>query len=164
MWVLTEGHRSILVELTCTRELTNHEDGFLKDKKCVIKDCDTTFRQSFRTCLRREVVKRVGLRPRSPNLNARLERFFGSLKSGCLRKLILSGGNATCKTVRAFPHIITLKAVTRVWQRTDRADESSAGHECRDRNDEAFWWFASIVSTRGLACPMGTRSAPLRSQ
>ena len=44
----------------------------------------------------------VRLPPRSPNLNAHLERFFGSLKSECLHKLILFGETATRKAVRAF--------------------------------------------------------------
>ena len=39
---------------------------------------------------------------RRPNLNAHLERFFGSLKSECLHKLILFGETSTRKAVRAF--------------------------------------------------------------
>ena len=84
------------------RELTNHEDGFLNDKKYLIMDRDATFSRSFRACLRREGVKPVRLPPRSPNLNAHLERFFGSLKSECLYKLILFGENATRRAVRTF--------------------------------------------------------------
>ena len=84
------------------RELTNHEDRFLNDKKYLIMDRDATFSKSFRACLRREGVKPVRLPPRSPNLNAHLERFFGSLKSECLYKLILFGENATRRAVRSF--------------------------------------------------------------
>jgi putative transposase len=87
---------------TIALELTNHEDGFLNDKKYLIMDRDATFSKSFRTCLRREGVKPVRLPPRSPNLNAHLERFFGSLKSECLHKLILFGETATRKAVRDF--------------------------------------------------------------
>ena len=87
---------------TIALELTNHEDGFLKDKKYLIMDRDATFGRSFRGCLRREGVKPVRLPPRSPNLNAHLERFFGTLKSECLHKLILFGEIATRKAVRAF--------------------------------------------------------------
>ncbi|MGB0599670.1 MAG: integrase core domain-containing protein [Rubripirellula sp.] len=65
-------------------------------------DRDTTFGKSFRACLRREGVKSVRLPPRSPNLNAHLERFFGSLKSECLHKLIRFGEAATRKAVRSF--------------------------------------------------------------
>ncbi len=87
---------------TIARELTNHEDGFLKDKKYLIMDRDGTFSQSFRKFLRGEGVMPIRLPPRSPNLNAHLERFFGSLKSECLSKLILFGENATRRGVRAF--------------------------------------------------------------
>jgi putative transposase len=87
---------------TIARELTNYEDGFLKDKKYLIMDRDATFSQSFRDFLRNEGVKPVRLPPRSPNLNAHLERFFGSLKSECVHKLILFGETATHKAVGAF--------------------------------------------------------------
>jgi transposase InsO family protein len=87
---------------TVTLELTNHEDGFLKDKKYLIMDRDATFSKSFRDFLRREGVKSVRFPPRSPNLNARLERFFRSLQSECLHKLILFGETATRKAIRAF--------------------------------------------------------------
>ena len=87
---------------TVARELTNSEDGFLKSKKYLIMDRDATFSKSFRACLRRESVKPVRLPPRSPNLNAHLERFFGSLKSECLYKLILFGETATRRAVSAF--------------------------------------------------------------
>ena len=66
---------------TITLELTNHEDGFLKQKKYLIMVRDVTFSQSFRDFLRNEGVKPVRLPPRSPNLSAHLERFFGSLKA-----------------------------------------------------------------------------------
>ena len=87
---------------TVARELTNSEDGFLKSKKYLIMDRDATFSKSFRACLRREAVKPVRLPPRSPNLNAHLERFFGSLKSECLYKLILFGETATRRAVRSY--------------------------------------------------------------
>ncbi|MDA7875048.1 hypothetical protein N9B17_07725, partial [Rhodopirellula sp.] len=57
---------------TFALELTNHEDGFLKENKYLIMDRDATFSVSFRACLRREGVKSVRLPPRSPNLNAHL--------------------------------------------------------------------------------------------
>ena len=87
---------------TIALELNNHEDGFLKENKYLIMDRDPTFSVSFRACLRREGVKSVRLPPRSPNLNAHLERFFGSLKSECLYKLILFGETATRRAVRSF--------------------------------------------------------------
>ena len=87
---------------TFALELTNREDGFLKENKYLIMDRDATFSVSLCACLRREGVKSVRLPPRSPNLNAHLERFFGSLKSECLYKLILFGETATRRAVRSF--------------------------------------------------------------
>ena len=87
---------------TVALELTNHEDGFLNDKKYLMMDRDATFSQTFRDFLRNDGVKPVRLPPRSPNLNAHLERFFGSLKSECLYKLILFGETATRRAVRSF--------------------------------------------------------------
>ncbi len=65
-------------------------------------DRDARFSKSFRACLRREGLKPVRLLPRSPNFNAHLERFFGSLKTECLHKLILFGETTTRKAVRAL--------------------------------------------------------------
>jgi transposase InsO family protein len=87
---------------TIARELTNHEDGFLNGKRYLIMDRDTKFCASFRAFLSDEGVKSVRLPPRAPNLNSHLERFFGSLKSECLHRLILFGENATRKAVRSF--------------------------------------------------------------
>lgn len=84
------------------RELTNCEDGILNVKQYLIMDRDTKFCESFRQFLSDEGIKSVRLPPRSPNLNAHLERFFGSLKSECLHQLILFGETATRRVVRAF--------------------------------------------------------------
>ena len=87
---------------TIALELTNYEDGFRKDKGYLIMDRDATFGRSFRACLKREGVKPVRLPPRSPTLYEHLERFFGSLKSECIYKLILFGETATRRAVRAL--------------------------------------------------------------
>jgi putative transposase len=87
---------------TVALELTNCEDGFLGGKRYLIMDRDTKFCASFRAFLSDEGVKSVRLPPRAPNLNAHLERFFGSLKSECVHRLILFGENATRGAVRQF--------------------------------------------------------------
>ena len=84
------------------RELTNHEDGFLNGKKYLIMDRDTKFSESFRSFLSEESVEPVRLPPRSPNMNAHLERFFGSLKSECLDRLILFGETAMRNAVSQY--------------------------------------------------------------
>ena len=54
-------------------------------------DRDAKFCTAFRDILEAEDIKSVRLPPQSPNLNAHLERFFGSLKSECLDKIIFFG-------------------------------------------------------------------------
>ena len=61
---------------TVALELTNHEDGFLNDKKYLIMDRDVNFSKSFRACLRREGVKRVRLPPRSPQFKCTPGKIF----------------------------------------------------------------------------------------
>ena len=48
-------------DTTTARELTNPQDGLLKDKKYLILDRETTFNESFRGCLQKEGVKPVPL-------------------------------------------------------------------------------------------------------
>jgi hypothetical protein len=84
------------------RELTNHEDGFLNGKRYLIMDRDAKFCESFRSLLSDQDVKPVRLPPRSPNMNAHLERFFGSLKSECLARLILFGEKAMRNAVGQY--------------------------------------------------------------
>ena len=73
------------------RELTNFEDGFLNDKRYLIMDRDGAFCPAFRALLRQSGVEPIVLPPKSPNLNAHLERFFRSLKSECLDRMIFFG-------------------------------------------------------------------------
>ncbi len=65
-------------------------------------DRDTKFYESFRALLSNEGIEPVRLPSRSPNLNAHLERFFGSIKSDCLNRLILFGEKATRNAVRQY--------------------------------------------------------------
>ena len=58
------------------RNLTDAEDGFLKGKRYILMDRDTKFCQAFREILTSAGVEPALLPPRSPNLNAHLERFF----------------------------------------------------------------------------------------
>ncbi len=65
-------------------------------------DRDATFCESFRTMLRDEGIEPIRLPPRSPNLNAYVERFFRSLKSECLKRMIFFGENSLRNAVREF--------------------------------------------------------------
>ncbi len=71
------------------RNLTDAEDGFLKDKRYLI--LDPLYTREFRRLLRASGVEPLRLPARSLNLNAYAERFVLSIKSECLSKLVLVG-------------------------------------------------------------------------
>jgi putative transposase len=88
------------------RNVTDCEDGFLKGKKVLILDRDTKFPKSFKDALKREGIEPVLTPPRSPNCNAYIERFFRSIKSECLRRMIFFGEamlrNAITKYIKHY--------------------------------------------------------------
>ena len=96
----TNPHEAWMKQIA--RELTNIEDGFLVEKRYVVMDRDEKFSAAFREILASSGVKAVRLPPRSPNLNAHLERFFGSLKSECLDKMIFFGERSLQNAVGEF--------------------------------------------------------------
>jgi transposase InsO family protein len=73
------------------RNLTDCEDGFLKESRYLIHDRDPLFTRSFRKILDSSNVETVKLPPRSPNLNAYAERFVRSIKTECLAQIIPLG-------------------------------------------------------------------------
>jgi transposase InsO family protein len=75
----------------CARQLTDHFDGFLLDKRYLIHDRDTKFSEAFDALLRDSGVEPVVLPPKSPNLNAHCERFVRSIKEEVLNRMILMG-------------------------------------------------------------------------
>jgi len=72
-----------------TRDLTDFEEGFLKDAKYLIHDRAAVFGRKFKRTLVGAGVKPVKLPPRSPNLNAYCERFIRSIKEEALNHFIL---------------------------------------------------------------------------
>ena len=84
------------------QELTSAGDGFLEGKRDLIMDRNTKFSAAFRDVLAQAEVESVVLPPRSPNLNAHLERFFGSLKAECLDRIIFFGEDMLRRTVREY--------------------------------------------------------------
>jgi putative transposase len=84
------------------RQLTDFQDGFLRGKRYVLMDRDDKFCPAFQGLLEDEGVNPVRLPPRSPNLNAHLERFVGSLKSECLERMIFFGENMLRTALRQF--------------------------------------------------------------
>ncbi len=84
------------------RELTNCEDGFLLNKKLILMDRDGKICPTFRDFLEIEGAKQLRLPPRSPNLNAYIERFMRSIKSESLDKMIFFGEKSLRRAVRAY--------------------------------------------------------------
>jgi transposase InsO family protein len=63
--------------------------GFLVGKKHLIHDRDPLYTERFDSILKAVGVEPVKLPPRSPNLNAHVERFMRSVREECLDHLIL---------------------------------------------------------------------------
>jgi putative transposase len=82
------------------RNLTDSIDGFLNGSCYLLLDRDTKYSEAFCEILRQEQIKIVRLPPRSPNLNAHLERFMGSLKSEALARMIFFGEHSLHATVK----------------------------------------------------------------
>jgi transposase InsO family protein len=77
--------------LQVARNVTDAEVGFLRGKRYLLMDRDGKFSEMFRETLQASGVKPVRLPPRSPNLNANIERFMRSLKEECLDRMIFLG-------------------------------------------------------------------------
>ena len=75
----------------CARQLTDHFDGFLLDKRYLIHDRDSKFTEAFDQYLRDNGVEPVVLPPRSPNLNGHCERFVRSIKEESLNRMVFLG-------------------------------------------------------------------------
>jgi putative transposase len=84
------------------RNLSDFEDGFLKGKRYVLMDHDDKFSPAFREILETGGVDAVPLPPKSPNLNAHLERIHRSLKEECLSRLIFFGETCLRRAVTLF--------------------------------------------------------------
>jgi len=84
------------------RNLTGAEDGFLKGKRYMLMDRDGKFCPTFRNMVRDAGIEPVLLPPRSPNLNAHLERFHRSLKEETLDRRIFFGEGSLRKAVCQF--------------------------------------------------------------
>ncbi|MCA9039986.1 MAG: integrase core domain-containing protein [Planctomycetaceae bacterium] len=83
------------------RNLTG-SDEFLEDASQVIMDRDGSF-QPFRTYLKKTTdIEPVLLPPKSPNMNAYLERFMRSLKSECLVKMIFFGQHSLERALKDY--------------------------------------------------------------
>jgi hypothetical protein len=85
-----------------TRNLTNPEDGFLRNASHLILDRDTKFLPLREYLQRHTSTKPILLPPRSPDLNTYAERFARSLKSECLDRMIFFGERSLRQALSEF--------------------------------------------------------------
>ena len=86
----------------CARQLTDHFDGFLLDKRYLIHDRDSKITAAFDQYLRDNGVEPVVLPPKSPNLNAHCERFVRSIKEEALDRMIFMGEASLRYAIRCY--------------------------------------------------------------
>ena len=84
------------------RDLTDCEDGFLKDASHLIVDRDSSFIAMRAFLDQNTETEVVLLPPKSPNLNAYMERWFRSLKSECLDRMVFFGRKSLENAVREY--------------------------------------------------------------
>jgi putative transposase len=77
--------------MQCARQLTEHCDGFLLDKRYLLHDRDTKFTAAFDQYIRDQGVEPLVLPPQSPNFNAHCERFVRSITEEALGRMIFLG-------------------------------------------------------------------------
>ena len=84
------------------RQLTDPIDGFLNGNRYLLMDRDTKFSAAFRAVLKDAGVEPTLLPPRSPNLNAHVERFMRSIKDECLSRMIFFGEASLRNAIRQY--------------------------------------------------------------
>lgn len=82
------------------RNLTDCEDGFLKDASHVIMDRDKSLLPMQAFLEDNTDTKAIELPPKSPNVNVHMERWFRILKSECLDRMIFVGQKSLQNAVR----------------------------------------------------------------
>ena len=83
------------------RNLTDCYDGFLNGTRHLLLDRDKKF-LPFQGVLESTDTKVVLLPPRSPNLNAQIERYMRSVKSECLERMVFFGEKSLRKALTEF--------------------------------------------------------------
>jgi transposase InsO family protein len=83
------------------RNLTDCYDGFLRDSRYVLVDRDNKF-LPLRGILEGTDTKPVLLPPKSPNLNAQIERYMRGMKSECLERMIFFGERSLRRALAEF--------------------------------------------------------------
>lgn len=81
--------------------MTDCYDGFFRDVRYVLVDRDNKF-LPLRGVLEGTDTKAVLLPPKSPNLNAQIERYMRSMKSECLERMIFFGERSLRRALAEF--------------------------------------------------------------
>jgi transposase InsO family protein len=122
------------------RNVTMGEEGFLNGCKYLLHDRDGKFCAGFDGVLEAAGLTALKLPPRSPNLNAHLERWNRSIKEECLSKLILFGERSLHYVLKKFgTHFHTERNhqgrgnVILFPAPTDRVGEADGAIEMRER-------------------------------
>src|SRR6202790_5123157 len=84
------------------RNAIDETSGYLRQHRYLLHDRDTKFCASFRAMLATGNIKCLALPPRSPNLNAFVERWVRSVKQECLSKLILFGESSLRRALTEY--------------------------------------------------------------
>jgi len=84
------------------RNAIDEASGYLRQHRYLLHDRDTKFCVSFRAILATGNLRCLALPPRSPNLNAFVERWVGSVKRECLSRLILFGEGSLRRALTEF--------------------------------------------------------------
>jgi len=128
------------------RNLTDFEDGFLRDKNYILMDRDQKYSESFRTLLKESGTMPVRLPAKSPNLNAHIERFMRSLKEECLERMILFGEESLrTASVRVSCSLSFGAEPSRFVQSTNSAIRRTGKFRKRDFLSESIGRNASIL-------------------
>jgi putative transposase len=98
---ITPSPNAVWMRQVC-RSLTDCEDGFLKDASHLIVDRDTSFRAMRDYLSQNTDTEVVLLPPKSPNLNAFMDRWFRSLKSECLERMVFFGRRSLETAIRDY--------------------------------------------------------------
>jgi transposase InsO family protein len=84
------------------RNLTDPCDGFVNGKRFIIIDRDRKYYDAFRAMLQNAGTKPLRLPPRSPNLNAWVERFVRSIKEECVNKIVFFGERSLRRAITEY--------------------------------------------------------------
>lgn len=84
------------------RNLTAADAGFPGGKRYLLMERDAKFSAAFRQILSDAGTEPVRLPPRSPDLNAHVERFWRSLREECTDRMIFFGETMLRRSVLEF--------------------------------------------------------------